>query len=213
MVDLVDDQNERLGNLADKLGASFDFIQVLEDAAGRSGGSVDQLSAGFTRFLKTVSDARAGSESAAAAFGRLGIGIDAVRGTAPEQLFRSAAEAITQIQDPAARTAAAMALFGKSGADLVPTLQKIGVSAADIERLGGGLGASQRRDVDAFGDSLDRPDVFGPATSPLPTSTQARLPVEQPPPTRAANSVPPPAQAPSPEPQPAMATADDDLPF
>jgi hypothetical protein len=147
---------ERLGNLADKLGASFDFIQVLEDAAGRSGGSVDQLSAGFTRFLKTVSDARAGSESAAAAFGRLGIGIDAVRGTAPEQLFRSAAEAITQIQDPAARTAAAMALFGKSGADLVPTLQKIGVSAADIERLGGGLGASQRRDVDAFGDSLDR---------------------------------------------------------
>lgn len=147
---------QRLGNLADKLGASFDFIQVLEDAARRSGGSVDQLSAGFTRFLKAVSDARSGSEGAASAFGRLGIGIDAVRGTAPEQLFRDAAAAITKIQDPAARTAAAMALFGKSGADLVPTLQKIGVSAADIERLGAGLGSSQRRDVDAFGDSLDR---------------------------------------------------------
>lgn len=153
---------ERLGNLADKLGTSFDFIQVLEDAAKRSGGSVDQLSAGFSRFLKTLNDARSGSEGAVGAFGRLGIGLNAVRDATPEQLFRDAAQAITGIEDPAARAAAAMALFGKSGADLVPTLNKIGVSAQDIERLGGALSADQRRSVDEFGDALDR---LGTATS------------------------------------------------
>lgn len=152
----LEDEVERLGILADKLGTSFGFVQILENAASRSGGSVEQLSASFTRFLKTLNDARSGGDSAVAAFGRLGLGIDALRASSPEEIFRNASRAITAIQDPAARTAAAIALFGKSGSDLVPVLQKVGVAGDDIERLGGALGDGQRRRVDEFGDALDR---------------------------------------------------------
>jgi hypothetical protein len=147
---------ERLGQLADRVGVSFSFIQVLEAAALQTGTSVEQLGGGFTRFLRAVNEARDGTKSAVEAFKNLRISTDAVRDANPETLFQQAAQALAQMPDPAQRTATAMALFGKSGAELLPVIGQLGAAAADLERLGGALTDQQRVDIDAFGGAMDR---------------------------------------------------------
>jgi hypothetical protein len=147
---------ERLGQLADRVGVSFSFIQVLEAAALQTGTSVEQLGGGFTRFLRAVNEARDGTKSAVEAFKNLRISTDAVRDANPETLFQQAAQALAQMPDPAQRTATAMALFGKSGAELLPVIGQLGAAAADLERLGGALTDQQRADIDAFGGAMDR---------------------------------------------------------
>ena len=150
---------ERLGQLADRVGVSFSFIQVLEAAALQTGTSVEQLGGGFTRFLRAVNEARDGTKSAVEAFKNLRISTDAIRDANPETLFQQAAQALAQMPDPAQRTATAMALFGKSGADLLPVIGQLGTAAADLERLGGALTDQQRADIDAFGSAMDRVGV------------------------------------------------------
>jgi hypothetical protein len=150
---------ERLGQLADRVGVSFSFIQVLEAAALQTGTSVEQLGGGFTRFLRAVNEARDGTKSAVEAFKNLRISTDAVRDGNPETLFQQAAQALAQMPDPAQRTATAMALFGKSGAELLPVIGQLGAAAADLERLGGALTDQQRADIDAFGGAMDRVGV------------------------------------------------------
>ncbi len=150
---------ERLGQLADRVGVSFSFIQVLEAAALQTGTSVEQLGGGFTRFLRAVNEARDGTKSAVEAFKNLRISTDAVRDGNPETLFQQAAQALAQMPDPAQRTATAMALFGKSGAELLPVIKQLGTAASDLERLGGALTEQQRADIDSFGDAMDRVGV------------------------------------------------------
>ena len=147
---------ERLGQLAERLGVSFGFIQVLETAANQTGTSVESLGGSFTKFLRSVDDARDGGKNAAAAFKTLGLSTEDVRNADPETLFTQSADAIARIADPAKRAATAVALFGKSGAELLPVFRQLGAAAADLERIGGALTDQQRAEIDAFGDSLDR---------------------------------------------------------
>jgi hypothetical protein len=59
------------------------------------------------------------------------------------------------IQNPAERTAAAIGLFGKTGADLLPFFRNLGGAADDMERFGRALTEIDRRRVDEFGAGLD----------------------------------------------------------
>jgi hypothetical protein len=129
------DQVERLTFAADKLGASFDFVQVLDEAARRSGSSIDNLGVAFNKLLVKISEARGGNDKAAAAFERLGIQAKSLQALTPEDTFKMVAEALVTIEDPAERAAAAIAIFGKSGAELLPTLKAINESSKDIERF------------------------------------------------------------------------------
>jgi hypothetical protein len=147
---------ERLGQLAERLGVSFGFVQVLETAANQTGTSVEALGGSFTKFLRSVDDARDGGKNAAAAFKTLGLSTEDVRNADPETLFTQSADAIARIADPAKRAATAVALFGKSGAELLPVFRQLGAAAVDLERIGGALTDRQRAEIDAFGDSLDR---------------------------------------------------------
>jgi len=166
---------ERLGQLADRLGVSFGFIQVLETAANQTGGSVEALGSSFTKFLRTVDDARDGGKNAAEAFRDLGLSAEDVRASNPEQLFTQAAQAIAEISDPARRAAAAVALFGKSGAELLPVFRQIGAAAADLERIGGAITDQQRADIEAFGDAMDRAGVAAQGLERQVTSGFARI--------------------------------------
>jgi hypothetical protein len=166
---------ERLGQLSDRLGVSFGFIQVLETAANQTGGSVEALGGSFTKFLRTVDDARDGGKTAAEAFRDLGLSAEDVRASNPEQLFTQAAQAIAEISDPARRAAAAVALFGKSGAELLPVFRQIGTAAADLERIGGAITDQQRADIEAFGDAMDRAGVAAQGLERQVTSGFARI--------------------------------------
>ena len=152
----LDERVEQLGNLADQLGVSFGFIQVLEESANRSGVSVDTLAGSMTRLQKTLAGADEESKSAQSALSRLGISIDELNGLSQQDQITLVGDRISAIEDPAKRTAAAVALFGKSGATLLPFFNNLGPAADDIERLGGSLSEIDRGRIDDFGDGIDQ---------------------------------------------------------
>jgi len=151
----LDDRVEKLGNTADKLGVSFGFIQDLEEAARRSGTSIDAVSAAFGRLQKSVLGVDEESKAAQAALENIGVTAAQLQELKPEQQYELIGQRLAEIEDPARRTATATALFGKSGADLIPFFNNLAGARVDMERFNGALSDIDRTRVDSLGASFD----------------------------------------------------------
>jgi len=151
----LDERVERLGNLADKLGVSFEFVQELEESGARSSVSVESVSTAMGRLQKTLAGADDESKQARESLSRLGLAFSDLDRLNTEDQIRLIGSRLQDITDPAQRTAAAMALFGRAGADLLPFFRNLPGAADDIARLGGSLSAVDRRQIDDFGAGID----------------------------------------------------------
>ena len=126
---------EQLQNTASRLGTSFEFVQVLEEAAKRSGVAVDQLASGLQKFAVNVDKAREGGTAAAAAFDRLGISQEELQNTDPTELAGRVADALDGIEDPAERARIATELLGKSGLELLPAFRGVDDAQEALSRF------------------------------------------------------------------------------
>lgn len=163
LIDL-EDRVEKLGNTADKLGVSFEFIQTLEEAANRSGTSIEAVSSAFGKLQKNVTGVDEESKAAQAALKNIGVTAEELQALKPEEQYKLIGERLQGIQDPAQRTATAMNLFGKAGAELLPFFKNLGGASDDMERFGRALTTLDRRRIDEFGAGLD---ALGVATQGL----------------------------------------------
>lgn len=150
---------EALQNASIQTGISTDALQRLEFAAGLSGTSLQQVSSAITKMQKALVTSGEGSEQAVQTLARLGIATSDLLSLAPDKQFEKIAIAMADIKDPAERATAAVALFGRSGAELLPTLTAIGEGAAKINgqfaEMGGTVSTDAIAKVDEFGDNLD----------------------------------------------------------
>lgn len=154
----LDDRVEKLGNTASKLGTSFEFVQVLDEAARRSGTSIETVSAAFGRLQKNITGVDEESKTAAAALATIGVTAEELQALSPEEQYRLIGQRLSEIEDPAKRSATATQLFGKSGADLLPFFNNLGKAAADIKLFGAAISEIDRGRIDNLGDAFD--DVF-----------------------------------------------------
>lgn len=151
----------RLTDMSDRTGLSTETLGELDYAATKSGTSLETLEGSLAKMGNKLVDAAAGSKTARAAFATLGLSVEQLSQLSPDQQFERIAQAISEIDDPAARTAAAMDVFGKSGADLLPLMkdgaegiQAFREEAVDLGRLSG-------RDVDALDQLSDTFETLG----------------------------------------------------
>ena len=151
----LEDRVEKLGNTAAKLGVSFGFIQTLDEAARRSGTSIDSVSAAFGRLQKSVLGVDEESKAAQKALLEIGVTAEELQALSPEEQYQRIGTALAGIEDPARRTAAATALFGRAGSDLIPFFNNIGKATADMERFGATLSDVDRGRIDSLGDAFD----------------------------------------------------------
>lgn len=146
---------------AQKTGVQIESYQRLAYAAGMAGvettGFDDSL-----KFLNISIDAAGrGSKADARAFRQLGISIKDARGQVKptEQLMVEIADRMATMDDGAQKTAIAMALFGRSGVDLIPMLNEGGdaIKRWGEEAQAAGLIMSEEtaRQADELNDSLD----------------------------------------------------------
>lgn len=148
-------ETERLQNAADKLGVSFNFMQTVEQAAKMSGVAFETVNSSMTKLLKTLAGADEESKAATAALGRLGVSLDDLQGKNSEEQLRLIGERLQAIEDPAKRAAAATAIFGKSGAELLPFFQNLGIAETTLTRFNARLAEIDVPRVLALGDSFD----------------------------------------------------------
>lgn len=162
---------EELQNTAARLGTSFEFAQVLEAAASRSGVAVDALAGALQKFSVNVAKAREGGNDAAEAFTQLGISQQELQTTDPSALAVRIADALGEIEDPATRAKLATDLLGKSGLELLPAFASIDDAAASIDKFRASI---SQVDVERLASLDDVFDDIGVALQGL--GTQLLLP-------------------------------------
>ena len=123
---------DQLSKAADRTGATVESLSELKHAASQSAVDFETLTKSMNKQQKGLASAAGGNVAARAAYDDLGLSVEKLMQLSPDQQFEATADAISKITDPAKRTASAMSIFGKSGADLMPLM--IG-GAAGIEAL------------------------------------------------------------------------------
>lgn len=113
---------DELSKAADKTGASVESLSELRHAATQSAVSFKTLGTALNKSQRNLAEAAKGDLVAAEAFDALGLSVDELIQMSPDQQFEAIADRISKIEDPAMRTAAAMDVFGKSGAELMPLI-------------------------------------------------------------------------------------------
>jgi hypothetical protein len=126
--------------MAQRTGLSTQAVASLGFAAGQSGTDVGTLENGIRTMQRALDAATRGNESAAASLQRLGVDIGKLQRMSPEDQFLTLADAVSRIEDPGQRAAAAIGVFGKAGAGLIPMLAGGAAGIRDLmaqaERLG-----------------------------------------------------------------------------
>ena len=146
--------------LSRALGVSFGELQRLQLAADLSGASSEQLANAFTRAQVTIAKAAQGGKEATRALRTLGLSIDELQGLSSTQQFEAIATAIAKIDSPAQRAAAAVAIFGRSGAQLLPTFQELGANLQDADNFFSSfrnqLDGTQAKSIENINDAFTR---------------------------------------------------------
>ena len=113
----------RLVDMSDRTGISVEALAELDHAAQMGGTSLESLEGGLTKMGVKLADAAGGSETARSAFDAIGVSVSELSSLSPDKQFEVIADKLAGISDPGARAAAAMDIFGKSGADLLPLMK------------------------------------------------------------------------------------------
>lgn len=148
-------------DMARSTGMGVESFQKIAYAAKMSGIEAEKVTTSFIKFDKMIVDAAGGNKAYMQTFKDLGIQIKDSAGNLrqPNEIFEDVAEIFHNTKDGAAKTALAVELFGKSGAELIPMLNdgKSGLQAfyAEAERMGLVLSAEAIGKGDAFSDQLE----------------------------------------------------------
>ncbi len=143
---------DNLTNLAAKTGISTTGLQKLELAFQGSGVSLDTVTSNVTKLAKNLID---GDKSAVSALDKLGLSAKNLKTLAPEQQFLTVADAVGKIQNPTEKAYAAMAIFGKGGAELLQGLSgHLTETTAEFEKMGLIIDEETVEAADKFGDQL-----------------------------------------------------------
>ena len=104
-----------LVDLSEQTGIAIDKLMVLQTAFKQAGMSAEDVQPIINKMQKAIAGAATAGGPAAEAFQRLGLSSAELSGMGADEQLQAVGEAISKIQNPAQKTAAAMEIFGKSG--------------------------------------------------------------------------------------------------
>ncbi|RWE72922.1 MAG: phage tail tape measure protein, partial [Mesorhizobium sp.] len=146
------------------VGGMSKLNKAIAEAAtstSKAGDALDDSGVKVTRFGGAIKKAADGTKQAGTVFDRLGVKIRDANGNlrSNEAILLDVADAFARMPDSALKSALAIELFGKAGAELLPFLNQARAGILDLgkqaEQLGIVLTKDQANIGDALGDSLD----------------------------------------------------------
>jgi hypothetical protein len=144
-----------LKEMSERTGIAVETLSELKYAASQTGASMEDLEKGIRLSQKVL-----GSSLGAKALAGLGIDAAKLKALSPEEQFIALADAIGKIPAQADRASAAMKLFGRGGAALLPFLNEgregIAKLREEARRLGLVMSDADATAADEFDDSLAR---------------------------------------------------------
>lgn len=156
------DAADEMSKASQKFGVPIEALSKLKYAADLSNVSMETLGKSFGILSKTMVAANNGNKAAAEKFSAIGVAVtDATGKLRPsEAVMSDIADVLARMPDGAEKTALALSLFGKSGAELIPLLNGGGSAMREMmteaERLGLVISEKTGKDAEAFNDNLTR---------------------------------------------------------
>lgn len=148
---------------AQAVGTTTEQLSAMRHAAGLAGLSFEKLSTGMRRQAQAMQQAiDSPTGEAARAFDRLGIEVEGADGKLRNSVdvMMDIADEFAGLEDGAAKTAAAMAIFGRAGTEMIPLLNggAAGMRSAMEEAKAFGLVITDdvARGTEVFNDNLSR---------------------------------------------------------
>ena len=151
---------DKTSKLASRLGMTYSELSGLAHAGALAGVGLDTIGTAATKLDVAMVAAANGSATANAKFERLGLSVADLGNMNAEERFQAIAQAISQLPNEAERAAAAVSLFGRSGAGMLPMFKDgaAGLAAAreEAERFGTALTNAQGTDIENMNDAFTR---------------------------------------------------------
>lgn len=149
-----------LDDMSQRTGVSVEALSGLGYVAKLSDTNLESLQGSLIKMSKVLAEAQSGSQSASEALDAIGVSASQLQTMAPEQQFAAIADGIARIQDPSRKTKAAMDVFGKSAAEIIPLLNQgsAGIEAmmTEAEQLGLIMDSKTAEASAKTADAIDR---------------------------------------------------------
>jgi hypothetical protein len=167
----VVDSEVEFGKLAQKTGTTVESLSGLGYAAKLSEVPMDTLAKGLERLSKAMVGLEDSPQAkgAGAALAKLGISVKDATGQlkGSDQVFLEIADRFAHMKDGAEKTGLAMQIFGKSGAELIPVLNRgrdgLSELKAEAEKLGITLNDQTIAKAEEFRESLTKLELSAQA--------------------------------------------------
>lgn len=125
-----------LSDLSTRTGVAAGELRVLQEAFKQNGLSAEQVGPAINKLQRALIEAGEGTGPAVKAFEMLGMSAESLRGMDASSQFQAIGAAINALPDPAARAAAAMQIFGRSGGELLTLFANGGAMSAAATTVG-----------------------------------------------------------------------------
>lgn len=158
----VIDNADEMSKAASKFGVPIEELSRLKYAADLSDVSLQTLGTSLGRLSRNMSDAASGSKSQVEAFKAIGVSVTNADGTlrASSEVLQDISDKFAAMPDGAAKTAAAMELMGRSGAEMIPLLNggsaALQAMMAEADTFGQVFTAEMGSQAEAFNDNITR---------------------------------------------------------
>ena len=156
------DEMDRLSKTAQKIGVTTEALSSLEYAAKLADVSSESLQTGMVKLVRSMSDAASGTERTQKVFKALGVQYQDSTGKLrkADDVFREISQRLSEMEDGSTKTAIAVELFGRSGANLIPLLNEgesgLKAMAEEASNLGLVISTEAGKAAEEFNDNLTR---------------------------------------------------------
>lgn len=127
---------DQLAKASQKFGIPVETLSALSNAAALSDVSLQDLGSSLSRLSKSMVAAEGPTSSQAVAFQALGVSVKDANGNLKnaDDILLAVADSFSKFRDGTTKTALAVAIFGRAGADMIPFLDQ---GASGINKLTG----------------------------------------------------------------------------
>lgn len=161
------DAQDKADELGQKIGLTATQVSKLSVAAKFSATDLEGVAKSMVKLAQNASASVAGSKQQAAAFNAIGVSVTNANGSIKDgdQLLGEIAAKMSRYKDGAEKTTLAIALFGKTGADMIPMLNEGKEALEDwgkmAEQFGLTVSVATGKAAAEFADNVDKIHMAG----------------------------------------------------
>lgn len=156
------DAGDELSKMSQRVGISVETLSLWNPLAKQAGVSSEAFEKGLRKLSTAMVDAATGGEDAARIFKTVGVEFKNQDGTlrATDAVLLDLAERFKAMPDGAEKSALAVQIFGKAGAELIPFLNQgrdgINELTDEMRALGIEMSGESAAQAEVFNDALDK---------------------------------------------------------